>query len=39
VNSVRNNGPQLIDPVAAGSVAPLATAARNFGDGDTGALF
>jgi putative SOS response-associated peptidase YedK len=39
VNSVRNNGPHLIDPVAAGSVAPLAAAARSFGDGDTGALF
>jgi putative SOS response-associated peptidase YedK len=39
VNSVRNNGPQLIEPLSAGSVAPLVAAARNPRDGGTGALF
>ena len=39
VNSVRNNGPQLIEPVSAGSAAPLAAAARSLRDGGTGALF
>jgi len=39
VNSVRNNGPHLIEPVTAGSAAPLAAAARNLRDGGTGALF
>lgn len=39
VNSVRNNGPQLIEPVSAGSAAPLAAAARSPRDGGTGALF
>jgi putative SOS response-associated peptidase YedK len=39
VNSVRNNGPQLIEPLSAGSVAPLVAAARNLRDGGTGALF
>jgi putative SOS response-associated peptidase YedK len=39
VNSVRNNGPQLIEPVPAGSVAPLAAAGRSLGDGSTGVLF
>jgi putative SOS response-associated peptidase YedK len=39
VNSVRNNGPQLIEPVSAGSAAPLVAAARSPRDGGTGALF
>jgi putative SOS response-associated peptidase YedK len=39
VNSVRNNGPHLIEPLPAGSVAPLVVAARNLRDGGTGALF
>jgi putative SOS response-associated peptidase YedK len=39
VNSVRNNGPHLIEPLSAGSVAPLVAAARNLRDGGTGALF
>ena len=39
VNSVRNNGPHLIEPLSAGSVAPLAAAARYLRDGGTGALF
>jgi putative SOS response-associated peptidase YedK len=39
VNSVRNNGPHLIEPLPAGSVAPLVATARNLRDGGTGALF
>jgi putative SOS response-associated peptidase YedK len=39
VNSVRNNGPHLIEPLSAGSVAPLVAAARNLRDGGSGALF
>jgi putative SOS response-associated peptidase YedK len=50
VNSVRNNGPQLIEPIGRGSAAPLAgigadtrTGAegggRDCGDGGTGVLF
>jgi putative SOS response-associated peptidase YedK len=39
VNSVRNNGPELIEPVSAGSAAPLTAAARSLRDGGTGALF
>ena len=38
VNSVRNNGPQLIEPLGSGAVAPLAAAARTgVPDGGTGA--
>lgn len=39
VNSVRNNGPDLIEPLSAGSAAPLVAAARNQRDGGPGALF
>ncbi|HUA43068.1 MAG TPA: SOS response-associated peptidase [Streptosporangiaceae bacterium] len=39
VNSVRNNGPQLIEPVSAVSAAPLAAAGHSLRDGGTGALF
>jgi putative SOS response-associated peptidase YedK len=39
VNSVRNNGPHLIEPLPVGSVAPLVAGARNLRDGGTGALF
>jgi len=50
VNSVRNNGPQLIEPIGRGSAAPLAgigadtrtgaeDGARDRGDGGTGVLF
>jgi putative SOS response-associated peptidase YedK len=50
VNSVRNNGPQLIEPISGASVAPLAgigvrgrtgaqDGARGRGDGGTGVLF
>jgi putative SOS response-associated peptidase YedK len=50
VNSVRNNGPQLIEPIGRGPAAPLAgigadtrtgaeDGARDRGDGGTGVLF
>jgi putative SOS response-associated peptidase YedK len=49
VNSVRNNGPQLIEPIGGGTVAPLAgtgadtratrTSAGDRGDDGTGVLF
>jgi len=49
VNSVRNNGPQLIEPIGGGAVAPLAgigadtrgtrTSAGDRGDDGTGVLF
>jgi putative SOS response-associated peptidase YedK len=39
VNSVRNNGPQLIEPVSAVLAAPLAASGHSLGEGGTGALF
>jgi putative SOS response-associated peptidase YedK len=39
VNSVRNNGPHLVEPLSVESVAPLVAAARTPRDGGTGALF
>jgi putative SOS response-associated peptidase YedK len=39
VNSVRNNGPHLVEPLSVESVAPLVAAARTLRDGGTGALF
>jgi putative SOS response-associated peptidase YedK len=45
VNSIRNNGPELIEPLSSGPAVPLAavgaarTAARNRGGDDTGVLF